>query len=135
MSFFIRPYFFIKKIKKVMSNKKKKKSQSIRIKCAKCLVFSAKHHKPYSITCTKDHKKEKKNDMTSDAKNFGSFLLNSRSLSLSLSLIIIKGQVNECRTVLVKNSFQESFYITFMGNKKSYQNINCFFTFFHKNFL
>ena len=45
------------------------------------------------------------------------------------------GHVNECRTALVKNSFQESFYITFMGNKKSYQNINCFFTFFHKNNL
>ena len=47
----------------------------------------------------------------------------------------IMGPVNKCRTALVKNSFQESFYITFMGNKKSYQNINCFFTFFHKNFL
>ena len=45
------------------------------------------------------------------------------------------GHVNECRTALVKNSFQKSFYITFMGNKKSYQNINYFFTFFHKNFL
>ena len=28
------------------------------------------------------------------------------------------GHVNECCTALVKNSFQKSFYITFMGNKK-----------------
>ena len=45
------------------------------------------------------------------------------------------GHVNECRTALVKNSFQESFYITFMGNKKSYQNINYFFTFSIKTFF
>ena len=36
---------------------------------------------------------------------------------------------------LVKNPIKESFDITFMGNKKSYQNINYFFFFFHKNFL
>ena len=47
----------------------------------------------------------------------------------------VKNKVNECRAALVKNSFQENFYITFMRNKKSYQNINCFFFFFHKNFL
>ena len=35
-----------------------------------------------------------------------------------LSIALIIGHVNECRTVLVKNLFQESFYITFMGNKK-----------------
>ena len=35
---------------------------------------------------------------------------------------------------LVKNSIKESFDITFMGNEKSYQNINCFF-FPHKNFI
>ena len=45
------------------------------------------------------------------------------------------GHVNECRTTLVKNSFQKSFYIIFMGNKKNYQNINYFFIFFHKNFF
>ena len=46
-----------------------------------------------------------------------------------------KGHVNECRIALVKNPFYESFDIIFMGNEKSYQNINCFFFFFHKNFL
>ena len=37
---------------------------------------------------------------------------------------------------LVKNPVKESFDVTFMGNEKSCQNINCFFFFFfHKNFL
>ena len=37
---------------------------------------------------------------------------------------------------LVKNPVKESFDITFMGNEKSYQNINCFFFLVsHKNFL
>ena len=36
---------------------------------------------------------------------------------------------------LVKNPVKESFDVTFMGNEKNYQNINCFFFFFHKNFL
>ena len=37
---------------------------------------------------------------------------------------------------LVKNPIKKSFDITFMGNEKSCQNINCFFFFFsHKNFL
>ena len=36
---------------------------------------------------------------------------------------------------LVKNPVKESFDITFMGNEKSYQNINCFFLVSHKNFL
>ena len=30
---------------------------------------------------------------------------------------------------LVKNQVKESFDITFMENKKNYQNINCFFFF------
>ena len=36
---------------------------------------------------------------------------------------------------LVKNPVKESFEITFMGNEKNYQNINCFFLSFHENFL
>ena len=32
--------------------------------------------------------------------------------------------------VLVNNPFYEIFDITFMGNEKSYQNIDCFFFFF-----
>ena len=39
-------------------------------------------------------------------------------------------------SVLVKNLIKENFDITFMGNEKSCQNINCFFFLFsHKNFL
>ena len=37
--------------------------------------------------------------------------------------------------VPVKNLIKESFDITFMGNEKSCQNINCFFFFSNKNFL
>ena len=38
--------------------------------------------------------------------------------------------------VLVKNLVKENFDITFMGNEKSYLNINCFFFFFsYKNFF
>ena len=47
----------------------------------------------------------------------------------------LMGHVNECRTALVKNSFEENFNITFMENKKNCQNLNYFFFFFHKNFL
>ena len=36
---------------------------------------------------------------------------------------------------LVKNPVKKSFDITFMGNEKNCQNINCFFFFSHKNFL
>ena len=36
---------------------------------------------------------------------------------------------------LVKNPVKKNFDITFMGNKKSCQNINYFFFFSHKNFL
>ena len=36
---------------------------------------------------------------------------------------------------LVKNPVKESFDITFMGNEKSYQNINFFFLVSQKNFL
>ena len=38
-------------------------------------------------------------------------------------------------STLVKNSIKESFDITFMGNEKNCQNINCFFFFSYKNFL
>ena len=38
-------------------------------------------------------------------------------------------------STLVKNSIKEIFDITFMGNKKNCQNINCFFFFPYKNFL
>ena len=37
--------------------------------------------------------------------------------------------------VLVNNPIKNRFDITFMGNKKSCQNINYFFFFFHKNFF
>ena len=40
------------------------------------------------------------------------------------------GHVNECHTALVKNSFYESFNITFMENEKSCQNLNYFFFLF-----
>ena len=43
---------------------------------------------------------------------------------------IYMGHVNECHAALVKNQFQESFDITFMGNEKNNQNINCFFFLF-----
>ena len=36
---------------------------------------------------------------------------------------------------LVKNPVKKSFDITFMGNEKNCQNINCFFFFSHKIFL
>ena len=35
----------------------------------------------------------------------------------------------------IKNPVKESFDITFMGNEKICQNINCFFFFSYKNFL
>ena len=35
----------------------------------------------------------------------------------------------------VNNSFYESFDITFMGNEKNCQNINCFFFFSHNFFF
>ena len=38
-------------------------------------------------------------------------------------------------STLVKNSIKESFDITFMGNEKNCQNINCFFFFSYKYFL
>ena len=37
--------------------------------------------------------------------------------------------------VLVKNLVKENFDITFMKNEKSYQNINCFFSFSIKIFF
>ena len=36
---------------------------------------------------------------------------------------------------LINNSVKQKFGIIFMKNKKSYQNINCFFFFSHKNFF
>ena len=62
---------------------------------------------------------------------------------MSLQLLINKGKyLREMLTsvlrALVKNPVKESFDITFMGNEKSRQNINCFFfsflikTFFNK---
>ena len=84
---------------------------NIRIKCAKCLVFSAKHHKPYSITCTKDHKKGKKkwhelllpvewHDIR--CKKFWVFFI---KLSLSLSLIIIKYSLSSLLLVTLSLGF------------------------------
>ena len=36
---------------------------------------------------------------------------------------------------LIKNLIKENRNITFMENKKIYQNINCFFFFTYKNFF
>ena len=47
--------------------------------------------------------------------------------------LLIKLQV--ILTSALKNQFQKNFNITFMENVKSYQNINYYFFFFHKNFL
>ena len=47
---------------------------------------------------------------------------------MDLSTIIKKEfDITSALKTLVKNRVKESFDITFMGNEKSYQKINCFF--------
>ena len=44
-------------------------------------------------------------------------------------------KIREMLTSTLRALLSESFDITFIGNEKNCQNINCFFFFFHKNFL
>ena len=53
---------------------------------------------------------------------------------LSMTVLKIWEMLTSALKALVKNPVKESFDITFMGNEKSCQNINCFF-FSHKKFL
>ena len=45
-------------------------------------------------------------------------------------IIIITIMLTGALRVMINNPFQESFDTTFMRNRKSCQNINCFFFFF-----
>ena len=53
---------------------------------------------------------------------------------LSMTVLKIWEMLTSALKALVKNPVKESFDITFMGNEKSCQNINCFF-FPIKNFF